>query len=94
MPRPIHLGEILKKQFLLPLNITQYRLAKEIHMQQAAVSEIIRGKRSISADMALRLSAYFSNSPEFWLNLQNRYELDMVKIKRAGIIAKIHAHAA
>ena len=71
----IHPGEILLEEFLRPLNITAYRLAKETKMPATRVSEILKGKRSISADTALRLSKFFGNSAEFWLALQVEYDL-------------------
>jgi len=72
----IHPGEILNKEFLMPLNISAYRLSKEIKLPQTRISEIIKGKRRITADTALRLSKYFGNSPHFWLGLQNDYDLE------------------
>ena len=69
---PIHPGEILFEEFLKPLGITQYRLAKDISVPPRRINEIIHGKRSISADTALRLSRYFGLSERFWLNLQAR----------------------
>ncbi|WP_017654917.1 HigA family addiction module antitoxin [Fortiea contorta] len=71
----IHPGEILQLEFLEPLNITSYRLSKDIGVAQTRISEIISGKRSITADTALRLSRYFGNSAQFWLNLQTQYDL-------------------
>jgi addiction module HigA family antidote len=76
---PIHPGEILFEEFLKPLGITQYRLAKDISVPPRRINEIIHGKRSISADTALRLSRYFSLSERFWLNLQARYDLEVEK---------------
>lgn len=72
----IHPGEILKKEFLEPMEISMYRLSKEILVPQTRMSEIIKGKRSISADTALRLSLYFGNTANFWLGLQNDYDLE------------------
>jgi addiction module HigA family antidote len=72
----IHPGEIIDKEFLCPLNISAYRLSKEINLPQTRISEIIKGKRRITADTALRLSKYFGNSPQFWLGLQNDYDLE------------------
>lgn len=71
----IHPGEILEEEFLKPLAITQYRLAGDIHVPRRRINEIVHGTRAISADTALRLSAYFGTSAEFWLNLQSRYDL-------------------
>lgn len=73
--KPIHPGEILQQEFLIPLALSQYRLAKDINVPPRRINEIIHGTRSISADTALRLAKYFANSPEFWLNLQNHYDL-------------------
>ena len=68
-------GEILNEEFLLPMNITAYRLAKDTGMPATRVSEIVKGRRKITADTALRLSAYFGNSAEFWLGIQDEYDL-------------------
>jgi len=73
--RAIHPGEILLAEFLLPYKISQYRLAKDIDVPAIRINEIIKGKRSITADTALRLGKYFQTSPQFWLNLQARYDL-------------------
>lgn len=72
---PIHPGEILLDDFLIPMGISQYHLAKAIGVQAMRINEIIRRKRSITADTALRLSIYFGNSPRFWLGLQADYDL-------------------
>ncbi|MBH8551366.1 HigA family addiction module antidote protein [Nostocaceae cyanobacterium CENA357] len=71
----IHPGEILQLEFLEPLNITAYRLSKDIGVTQTRISEILSGKRSITADTALRFSRYFGNTAQFWLNLQTQYDL-------------------
>ncbi|MDT8387099.1 MAG: HigA family addiction module antitoxin [Thiogranum sp.] len=71
----IHPGEILLEEFLQPMGISQYRLAKDISVAQRRISEITQGKRSITADTALRLGRYFGMEAQFWLNLQSRYEL-------------------
>jgi addiction module HigA family antidote len=76
---PIHPGEILLEEFLKPLNISQYRLAKDINVSPRRINEIVHGKRAISADTALRLSRYFGSSERFWLNLQTRYDLELEK---------------
>jgi addiction module HigA family antidote len=83
---PIHPGEILMEEFLKPLNISQYRLAKDIHVPARRINEIVHGKRSITADTALRLSRYFNLSERFWLNLQARYDLEVEKDKFKGRI--------
>jgi len=72
----IHPGEILLEEFLIPLDISAYRLAKDTFLHQTRISEIIKGRRRISADTALRLSRYFGNSAKFWLGLQNDYDLE------------------
>ena len=79
--KPIHPGEILLEEFLKPLGISQYRLAKDINVPPRRINEIIHGKRSISVDTALRLSRYFSLSERFWLNLQIRYDIEIQKDK-------------
>jgi len=75
----VHPGEILKSEFLDPLEITAYRLSKELRVPQTRISEIVKGNRRITADTALRLSKYFGNSAEFWLGLQNDYDLEEEK---------------
>jgi antitoxin HigA-1 len=72
----IHPGEVLKKEFLKPLNISAYRLCMDINVPQTRISEIIKGNRSITADTALRLSKYFGNSANFWLGLQNDFDIE------------------
>jgi addiction module HigA family antidote len=93
----IHPGEILLEEFLKPLNISAYRLSKDIGIPQTRTSEIIKGHRSITADTALRLSYYFGNSAKFWLGLQNDFDLEEeVKSKSAELrkIKSINEHAA
>lgn len=72
----IHPGEVLEEEFLTPLHITAYRLAKETKIPQTRISEIIQKRRRITADTALRFSKFFCNSPQFWLGLQNDYDLE------------------
>jgi addiction module HigA family antidote len=72
----IHPGEVLFEEFLQPLNISAYKLAKDIEIPQTRVSEIIKGRRRITADTALRLSKYFGNSPKFWLGLQDDFDIE------------------
>lgn len=83
MPRkrlaPIHPGEVLLEEFLAPLGISQYRLAKEVSVPPRRINEIVHGKRAISADTALRLARYFGTSDRFWLNLQSRFDLESEK---------------
>ena len=74
---PIHPGEILQEEFLKPMEISQYRLSKDISVDPRRINEIIHGKRSISADTALRLGRYFGISARFWLNLQSHYDLEV-----------------
>ena len=78
---PIHPGEILLEDFLEPMGISQYKLSKDISVPPRRINEIVQGKRSISADTALRLSRYFGLSERFWLNLQSRYDLEVEKDK-------------
>lgn len=73
---PIHPGKILMEEFLEPLELSQYRLAKDISVPPRRINEIVLGKRSISADTALRLARYFGTSEQFWLNLQNHFDLE------------------
>ena len=72
----IHPGEILSEEFLIPLKISAYRLSKDINIPQTRVSEILKGRRRITADTALRLSNYFGNSAKFWLGLQDDYDIE------------------
>jgi addiction module HigA family antidote len=72
----IHPGEVLQEEFLLPLNITAYRLAKETGIPQTRISEIVKGNRRITADTALRLSKYFGTTAKFWLGLQDDFDLE------------------
>ena len=81
---PVHPGEILLEEFLSPLGVSQYRLAKDTTVPPRRINEIVRGLRSISADTALRLSRYFGTSERFWLNLQARYDLEVEK-DRLGV---------
>ncbi|MCB9076122.1 MAG: HigA family addiction module antidote protein [Anaerolineaceae bacterium] len=81
---PIHPGEILLEEFLKPMELSQYRLAKDISVPARRINEIVNGKRGISPDTALRLSRYFGLSERFWLNLQTRYDLEMEKDRLAG----------
>lgn len=73
---PIHPGEILLEEFIKPLKLTQYRVAKDINVPARRINEIVHGERAVTADTALRLARYFGMSPEFWLNLQTHYELE------------------
>ena len=81
---PVHPGEILLEEFLQPMGISQYKLAKDITVHPRRINEIVHGKRAISADTALRLSRYFGLSERFWLNLQSRCDLEVEKDKIVG----------
>ena len=85
---PVHPGEILLEDFLRPMSISQYRLANDIGVHPRRINEIVHGKRSISADTALRLSRYFGLSERFWLNLQARYDLEVEKDRLQGRLEK------
>lgn len=74
---PIHPGEVLLEEFLEPLDVSQYRLAKDTNVPARRINEIVHGKRGVSADTALRLARYFGTSERFWLNLQTQYDLDV-----------------
>lgn len=92
---PIHPGEILLEEFLLPMGISQYRLAKDISVPQRRISEIVQGKRSITADTALRLGRYFRMEAQFWLNLQSRFDLLNAETELAKRLDKeVIPHAA
>ncbi len=85
---PVHAGEILLEEFLLPLGISQYRLAKDINVPPRRINEIVHGKRAISADTALRVSRYFGTSERFWLNLQAQFDLDVERDRLGGRLAR------
>jgi addiction module HigA family antidote len=87
---PILPGEILEEDFLKPLGITAYKLAKEMNISATRISEIIKGKRKITIDTALRLSKYFGNSVEFWLGIQNEYEIRIEKELLEEQLKEIH----
>ncbi len=84
---PIHPGEILMHEFLEPMGISQYRVAKDISVPPRRINEIVHGKRGISADTALRLSRYFGMSERFWLNLQTAFDLERGKDRLQGRLA-------
>jgi len=85
---PIHPGEILLEEFLEPMGISQYRVAKDISVPAHRINEIVHGKRAISPDTALRLARYFGLSENFWINLQSRYVVEVEKDKLAGRLEK------
>jgi antitoxin HigA-1 len=86
----IHPGEVLLEDFLKPMGISAYKLAKEIFIDQTRISEIIKGKRSVSVDTALRFSKYFGTSPEFWINMQTNYDLEEKMKIMNNDLKKIH----
>ncbi len=90
----IHPGEVLKEEFMIPMNVSAYRLAKELVIPQTRISEIIKGRRAITADTALRLSLFFGTSAEFWLNLQNSYDLEETKRNKAKEYEHIRQYVA
>jgi len=85
---PLHPGEVLLEEFLKPLNISQNQLGRDLGVSARRINEIIHGKRSITADTALRLARYFGNSPQFWLGLQIDYDLDVEKDRLSHRIEK------
>jgi antitoxin HigA-1 len=85
----IHPGEILSEEFLIPLDISAYRLSKDLEIPQTRISQIIKGKRRITADMALRLGSYFGNSPKFWLGLQDDFDIEESEKNQAVVCEKI-----
>jgi len=92
---PVHPGEILLEEFLKPMGISQYRLAERIHVPARRINEIVLAKRGITADTALRLSRFFGNSAQFWMNLQTRYELESARESSAySIDREVRPHAA
>lgn len=90
---PIHPGTILLEEFLQPMGISQYRLAKDTSVPARRINEIVHGKRAISADTALRLGRFFNMSPQFWMNLQSRYDLEVAEDNLAGKLEKeVHSY--
>ncbi len=85
---PIHPGEVLLEEFLEPMELSQYRLAKDISVPARRINEIVHGKRGITADTALRLARYFDISERFWMNLQTRYDLEVEKGRLRGRLVK------
>ena len=95
--RNIHPGEVLSEEFLIPLEISAYRLSKEISIPQTRISEIIKGNRRITADTALRLSKFFGNSAKFWLGLQDDFDIEeeeQLKSKELKLIEHYQSNAA
>lgn len=89
----IHPGEILFEEFLRPLEITAYRLSKDTEIPQTRISQIIKGKRRITADTALRLSSYFGTTAKFWLGLQDDYDIEEERKDKEDLLTKIKIHA-
>ncbi len=85
----IHPGEVLLEEFLLPLNISAYRLAKDVEIPQTRISEIIKGNRRITADTALRFSRYFGNSAKFWLGMQDDFDIEEELSNKGSLIQSI-----
>lgn len=90
--RNVHPGEILKYEFLEPLGITNYRLAQALGVKDIAISEIVRGKRGISTIMALKLAKYFCTSAQFWLNLQNSYDIEEEMLRKKEELDKVMSY--
>lgn len=86
--KPVHPGEILLEEFLRPLGLSQYRLAKDTCIPPRRINEIVLGRRGISADTALRLARYFSTSEEVWMSLQNRYEIEVARMANGETIER------
>ena len=86
--QPIHPGEILLEEFLEPMDLSQYRLAKDISVPARRINEIVHGKRGITADTALRLARYFGTSERFWMNLQTRHDLEVEKERLKGRLVR------
>ena len=85
---PIHPGEILLEEFLEPLGLSQYRLAKDISVPARRINEIVHGKRNVTADTALRLARYFGMDDRFWMNLQTHFDLEVERSRLKGRLAK------
>lgn len=92
---PVHSGEILRDEFLVPLGLSVYRLARALKIPRPRLNDVVRGRRGVSVDTALRLGRYFGTTPEFWINLQTRHDLDAVgRTLRTEIEREIEPHAA
>jgi addiction module HigA family antidote len=92
---PVHPGEILLEEFLLPLGVSQYRLAKDISVPPRRINEIVHGKRAVTADTALRLARFFGTTEHFWLNLQMGYDLETAKDRLGDRLDReVDGHAA
>ena len=92
--RPVHPGDVLKSDFLEPLGMSAYRLARELRVTPVRVNDIVRRRRAVSADTALRLAAYFGTSPQFWLNLQANHDLEVAGRKASRVLAGIRSRSS
>ena len=91
---PVHPGEILNEEFLIPMKITQYRLAREVGVDPRRVHAIVHGERSITAETALLFSRFFGNSAEFWMSLQSQYDLEREQDRLAKKLERVTAYSA
>ncbi len=91
---PIHPGEILNEEFLLPMNLTQYRLAKALGVDPRRIHAIVHGERSITAETALLFSRFFGNSAEFWMGLQSQYDLEVTSDRLSQRLEMVEAHSS
>ena len=89
----IHPGEVLREEFLLPLEISAYKLSKDIDIPQTRISQILKGKRRITADTALRFASYFGTTAQFWLGIQNDFDIEKEKEKKKDILMRIKKNA-
>jgi len=89
---PTHPGEMLLEEFLIPMNITQKQLSVAIHVPFQRINELMNGKRGITPSTALRLSRYFGNTPDFWMNIQQRWDLYWAQTKEAEDLKQIHSY--
>jgi len=89
---PTHPGEMLLEEFLIPMNITQKQLSVAIHVPFQRINELVNGKRGITPSTALRLSRYFGNTPDFWMNIQQRWDLYWAQTKEAEDLKQIHSY--
>jgi addiction module HigA family antidote len=91
--RPVHPGDVLKRDFLEPLGLSAYRLARELKVTPVRINDIVRRRRAVTADTALRLGAYFGTAPEFWLNLQSSHDLEVAGRRVSRILSGIRSRA-
>jgi len=91
---PVHPGEVLREEFLVPFGLTQSELARSLHTSFRAINELVNEKRGITTEMALKLAKFFGTTPQLWLNLQNQYDLYKVSRKKSAEIAAVTQHPA